>query len=85
MPDLRTYLADKPKGEFARRLSITPTYLWQIANGRRTPSLALALKIESETDGAVEIGTLLSSVEPEASCLSTTDCSAPADNQEGNQ
>lgn len=53
MVTLNQYLSDKPKGEFARRLGTSPSYLSQILSGHRRPSFDMMLLIERETGGAV--------------------------------
>lgn len=55
MEKLRTYLEGKRKGEFARRLKISPAYLSMLISpvSKRRPSFDLMLRIERETDGFV--------------------------------
>lgn len=43
------------RAEFARRIGTSKGYLSDIANGNRTPSLELALRIERVTSGAVPV------------------------------
>lgn len=38
---------------FARKIGISRSYLSEIASGKKRPSLALAFKIESATEGAI--------------------------------
>ena len=45
--------------EFAFQLKISASYLYQLINGDRKPSLKLALKIEECTRGAIDINQLL--------------------------
>lgn len=54
-PTLREWLnkSGVSDAEFARKLGISASHLSLIVSGRRSASLALALQIESETDGAV--------------------------------
>ena len=51
----------KPFGDsaFLKELNIHKTYLGNIAKGIRRPSLAVAVKIESATGGAVSVSELL--------------------------
>lgn len=50
--------------EAAQRLGVSRSYLTQIIRGQRAPSLALAVKIERLTGGAVTAASLLPA-EPE--------------------
>jgi len=43
----------KPRKDWAAALGISAPYLSDILNGNRLPSLALAARIERQTDGAV--------------------------------
>jgi len=45
--------------EFAFRLKISASYLYQLINGDRKPSLKLAQKIEEYTQGAIDVNQLL--------------------------
>lgn len=45
--------------EFAFQLKISNSYLYQLINGDRKPSLKLALKIEECTQGDVDVKQLL--------------------------
>ncbi|MCB1109833.1 MAG: helix-turn-helix transcriptional regulator [Chlamydiia bacterium] len=45
--------------QLASDLEISPSYLYQLIRGERKPSLELAQKIESITDGEVTVGRLL--------------------------
>lgn len=56
--NLRTYLADLPRGsaaEFAKQIGVSSVYLSQLAAGQdgREPSPSLCVVIERETIGAV--------------------------------
>lgn len=57
MKKLRTYLADKNKGDFARKVDIAPAYLSQLLSpkGNRRPSFDLMVRIEKATDGFVDL------------------------------
>ena len=54
MEKLKTYLADKVKGDFARSIDVTPTYLGLITSGKKRPSFDLMVKIMQVTDGLVQ-------------------------------
>lgn len=55
---------------WAARLGITPPFLSNLMNGKRLPSLALAVRIEAETGGAVPPSSWFQSAdEPEVSDL----------------
>lgn len=45
--------------QLAADLEISPSYLYQLVRGERKPSLELAKKIETITDGEVTVGRLL--------------------------
>lgn len=55
METLQSYLAGKRKADFAAQIKTTPSYLSQMLSGHRKPSLAMMLKIESATGGAVDL------------------------------
>jgi len=42
-----------PRSAWAERLGISRSYLYFLENGHKSPSLALAVRIERETGGAV--------------------------------
>lgn len=49
--DLNTFIADTQRRRLlAERLGKNPSYLWQIATGRRRASTDLAQEIERETE-----------------------------------
>ena len=52
--------------QLASDLEISPSYLYQLIRGERKPSLELAQKIESITDGEVTVGRLLGFEEEDA-------------------
>jgi len=45
--------SDHTQASFASRLGISASYMSDMINGNKRPSLALAFKIETETKGAV--------------------------------
>lgn len=54
--DLKAYLKSltfEQRRDFAKRCGTSLDYLWQIANGVRTPKAALAVTISRESGGAV--------------------------------
>lgn len=53
MEQLKIYLSDKRKGDFARSLGIAPAYLSQILSGSKRPSFELMVRIDDETNGDV--------------------------------
>jgi transcriptional regulator with XRE-family HTH domain len=55
MEKLQTYLIGKNKGEFARAIGKSPSYLSQILSGYRKPSLALMNQIAAATGGVVDL------------------------------
>ena len=53
--------------DFAARLGLSPSYVCEIAGGRKTPGLRLAVRIERATGGAVSATSLARLAEaPEA-------------------
>jgi DNA-binding transcriptional regulator YdaS (Cro superfamily) len=64
--DLKTYLESRTPQErraLAQRCGTSVDYLWQIANGLRTPKAALAVAISRESAGAVRCERLLPGVD----------------------
>jgi DNA-binding transcriptional regulator YdaS (Cro superfamily) len=55
MEKLRSYLTGQRKGEFAKAISVPPSYLSQLLSGNRTPGLEIACRIEVATNGAVSV------------------------------
>ncbi|MGB1215967.1 MAG: helix-turn-helix domain-containing protein [Pikeienuella sp.] len=55
MENLKKYLQDRNKGDFARKIGTSPSYLSQIMSAHRRPSLALMVRIEKATGGAVDL------------------------------
>lgn len=55
MEKLRQYLEGRKKGEFARVIGTTPSYLSQILSKHRTPSFTLMVRIERATNGEVPV------------------------------
>lgn len=53
MNALRKYLENRTKGDFARKLGITPAYLSHIQSGIKSPGKDLMWRIERETGGEV--------------------------------
>lgn len=53
MKQLQKYLEGRKKGDFAKDIGISPSFLSQILSNRRKPSLKLALAIDKATDGEV--------------------------------
>lgn len=43
----------KTRASWATRIGVTASYLSDLLNGKKTPSLEVAVRIERETDGAV--------------------------------
>ncbi|HBT01608.1 MAG TPA: hypothetical protein DEB47_17530 [Citreicella sp.] len=48
---------DKTKGDWARDFGISRPYLYQLIDGKREPSVEVALRIAAATGGAVPIST----------------------------
>ena len=44
---------------FAALVSVSPSYINEIAKGTKSPGLRLALRIQDATDGAVPVSTLV--------------------------
>ena len=57
--DLKTYLKNKSRQEFAEKLGTKITYINNLCQGRATPGGKLALRIEQATNGKVTIRELL--------------------------
>ena len=57
MSNLRTYLSAQSlsQTDFAKLLGISKSYLSEIASGSKVPGLALALKIQAQTQGVVAL------------------------------
>lgn len=55
MEKLSAYLKDKPKGDFAKALGTSPSYLSQLMSGYRRPSFQMMLKIERLSEGEVDL------------------------------
>lgn len=57
MTQLRTHLEQNSisQADMARRVLISRPYMSQIVAGQKTPSLAVAVRIERETKGAVPV------------------------------
>jgi plasmid maintenance system antidote protein VapI len=64
---LKEYLEAKElkPSQFAASIGVEPSTIIRMANGERGPSLAMALRIETETDGAVTVQDWPSKSEPE--------------------
>lgn len=61
MMDLSTYLAATGTSQraFAEKVGISPSFLNEIIQGAKAPSLAVALKIVDAADGSVSMSSLL--------------------------
>lgn len=68
MSNLKQYLSDRPKGEFAKQIGVSPSQLSQYLSGHRRPSYKRMLEIEGITGGEVTVQswTELEGLEPEA-------------------
>lgn len=55
MEKLRQYLEGRKKGDFARAIGTTPSYLSQLLSKHRTPSFPLMVRIEQESGGEVPV------------------------------
>jgi len=64
MANLRSYLADRPKGEFARSVGISAAYLSQILSGTRQPSLSLMVRVHEASGGEVDLNSWYPSSRP---------------------
>lgn len=62
---LSQYLTETetPQRAFAQRIEVSPGYLHDILHGRRTPGLAVALRIAAATDGQVPVESFLKASE----------------------
>jgi transcriptional regulator with XRE-family HTH domain len=61
MMDLSTYLAQTGTSQraFAEKVGISPSFLNEIVQGTKAPSLAVAIKIAEAADGAVSMASLV--------------------------
>lgn len=61
MMDLSTYLTENRISQraFAEKVGISPSFLNEILQGAKAPSLAVALKITDAADGAVSLASLV--------------------------
>ncbi len=61
MMDLSTYLAQTGTSQrsFAEEVGISPSFLNEIVQGTKAPSLAVAIKIAEAADGAVSMASLV--------------------------
>lgn len=55
MENLKAYLTGRNKGDFARAIGTSPSYLSQILSEHRKPSLAMMLRIQAASDGVVDL------------------------------
>lgn len=61
MMDLSTYLAKSGTSQraFAEKVGISPSFLNEIVQGTKAPSLAVAIKISEAAEGSVAMASLL--------------------------
>lgn len=55
--DIKEYLSNRPKGfksEFAKKIGISKSFLWQIATGYTKAPIYLAKRIEELTNGDIK-------------------------------
>ena len=69
MEALRTYLLGKRKGEFARKVGISPAYLSQILSkkNQKRPSFQLMVEIDRQTGGEVPVSSWVSDCQASSS------------------